>query len=165
MAELTRAAQWVGGTQAVVASLAAVTAGTLHIGFALAGAGEVIAAASVLRPLRTAHAACRASRESAGLRVHHRYAACLKVKQILTYAGVGAVHLAAGVGLVAGGTLVTLWSRRVVQAVVAHASTPPAAGLIGGLVKVAALGVVVALTSCGGTPETLFGDFISTIAF
>lgn len=61
MGELTRAAQWVGGTQAVVASLAAVTAGTLHVGFALTGAGDVITAAAVLRPLWTAHTACGAS--------------------------------------------------------------------------------------------------------
>lgn len=80
---------------------------------------------------------------------------CVRVKLILTYAGVGAVHLAAGVGLVAGGTLVTLWSHRVVQTVVTHASAPPAAGLVHGLVKVAALGMIVALASCGGCTETV----------
>lgn len=153
--ELTRAAQWVGGTQAVVASLAAVTAGTLHIGFALTGAGDVVTAASVLRPLRTAHTTCRASGESAGLDCFSLsiFPKCVRVKQILTYAGVGAVHLAAGIGLVAGGTLVTLWSHRVVQTVVTHTSTSPAAGLVHGLVKVAALGMIVALASCGGRTE------------
>lgn len=75
----------------------------------------------------------------------------MKVKQILTYAGVGPVHAAAGVGLIAGGALVTLWSRRVVQTVVADASTSPAAGLVHGLVEVTALGVIVALASCPGS--------------
>lgn len=74
-----------------------------------------------------------------------------KVKLILTYAGVGPVHAAAGVGLVSRGTLVTLWSHRVVRAVVADASASPAAGLVHGLVKVTALGVVVALASCPGS--------------
>lgn len=133
-----------------MASLAAVTAGTLHIGFALTGAGDVITAAAVLSPLWTAHTACRAS---AGNQRDFPKPQRVRVKLILTYAGVGAVHLAAGVGLVAGGTLVTLWSHRVVQTVVAHASASPAAGLVHGLVKVAALAMIVALASCGGRTE------------
>lgn len=74
----------------------------------------------------------------------------MKVEQVFTYAGVGSVHAAAGVWLVAWGTLVALWSHRVMQTVVADASTRPAAGLVHSLVKVTALGVVVALASCGG---------------
>lgn len=75
----------------------------------------------------------------------------MKVKGVVTYAGVGPVHAAAGVGLVAGGALVTLWSHCVVQTVVADASTSPAAGLVCGLVEVTALGVVVALASYRGS--------------
>lgn len=79
----------------------------------------------------------------------------VKVKHILTYAGVGSVHPAAGVGLVARGTLVTLWSRRVVQTIVTDASTSPAAGLVHVLVKVTALGVIVALAACRGSIHSM----------
>lgn len=57
--ELTSAAQWLGGAQAVVAPLAAVTAGTFNISFALTRAVGVVTAASVLRPLRTADTTCQ----------------------------------------------------------------------------------------------------------
>ena len=67
--------------------------------------------------------------------------------EALTYAGVGAVHSAAGVGLVARGTLVTLWPCGVVQAALTHTSAPPPAGLVHRLVKTTALGVVVTLTA------------------
>lgn len=61
--ELTRAAQGVRGAQTVVAPLTAVTARTFDICFALTRAGGVVAAASVLRPLGTADATCRADAE------------------------------------------------------------------------------------------------------
>lgn len=57
--------------------------------------------------------------------------------------------MAAGVGLEARGTLVTLWPRGVVRAALAHASAPPPAGLVPRRVEAAALGVVVALAAWG----------------
>lgn len=67
----------------------------------------------------------------------------------LTRAGIRTVHAAAGVWLVTWGTLITLGSCGVVHATLTHTSTPPPTGLVQRLVKVTALGVVVALTAWG----------------
>lgn len=56
---LTGAAQRVGGTQTVVASLTAVTAGAFHIYFTLTGACTFVTPALILCPLSTADTTCK----------------------------------------------------------------------------------------------------------
>lgn len=67
--------------------------------------------------------------------------------EVLTYAGIRTVHSAAGVWLVTRGTLVTLGPCGVVHTPLTHASAPAPTGLVHRLVKVTALGVVVALAA------------------
>lgn len=68
---------------------------------------------------------------------------------VLTYAGIRTVHSAAGIWQVARSTLVTLWPCGVVHTILTHTSASPPTGLVHCQVKMTALGVVVALTSCG----------------
>lgn len=68
-------------------------------------------------------------------------------KEPLTYARIRTVHLATGVRLVAWGTLVTFWTSSLVHAALTHTSTPPPTGLVHGLIKTTALGMVVTLTA------------------
>lgn len=55
--------------------------------------------------------------------------------------------MAAGVGLVAWGTTVTLGPCCVVHAALTHSSTPPPAGFVRGQIEMTTLGVAVALAA------------------
>lgn len=152
---LTSAAQRVGGAQTVVSWLAAVTAGTLYIHFALTGSCAVITPAAVRCPLGTADTAWR-QRHQHGLSTNVQcdlesetwYTEMLGGIS-LTYAGIRTIYSTAGVWLVSWSALVTLWPCGVVHTIFTHASTPLSTGLIQRPVKPAALCVVVTLTTWG----------------
>lgn len=158
---LTGAAQRAGGAQAVVASPAAVTAGPFNIQLTLTQTCAVVTPAPVHRPLRTAHTACSNNTSmlyktifctfrilSSNMHAIVTFVLCFHpTEDPLTQAGIRAVHVAAGVGLVAWGTLVALWPCGVVQTSLTHTSTLPPAGLVHRRVEAAALSVAVTFTA------------------
>lgn len=74
----------------------------------------------------------------------------------LTYAGVRAVHFAAGIGLVAWGTSITLGPYCVVHAALTHSSAPPPTGFVHSRIEMTLTGVAVALATWGTKHCELF---------
>lgn len=74
----------------------------------------------------------------------------------LTNAGVRTVHFAAGIGLVAWGTTITLGPCCMVHATLTHSSAPPPTGFVHSWIKTASPGVAVALTTWGTKHCELF---------